>query len=153
MVEFEDKYVFKFQKLTKSWRKGRPPSSVEFCVYQQNPKRFIVKAIKSYLQVTIAWRNKNSQKQLLRRTFAPYQKVRKTTVAGWVKAILGLSGTNTNLFTAHSTRAASTSKVKVKGLPLEDILKRGSWSNKWTRQKHYHKLFQMSQLNFKKLLK
>ena len=82
MVEFEDKYVFKFQKLTKSWRKGRPPSSVEFCAYQQNPERFIVKAIKSYLQVTIAWRNKNSQKQLLRRTFAPYQKVRKTTVAG-----------------------------------------------------------------------
>ena len=25
MVEFEDKYVFKFHKLTKSWRKGRPP--------------------------------------------------------------------------------------------------------------------------------
>ena len=47
MVEFKDKYVFKFHKLTKSWRKGRPPLSVEFCVYQQNPKLCVVQAIKS----------------------------------------------------------------------------------------------------------
>ena len=60
MVEFEDKYVFKFHKLTKSWRKGRPPLSVKFCAYQQNLKLCVVQAIKSFLQVTQAWRNKNS---------------------------------------------------------------------------------------------
>ena len=37
------------------------------------------------------------------------------------KLILGSAGTDTNLFTAHSTRAASTSKAKVKGLSLGDI--------------------------------
>ena len=139
MVEFEDKYVFKFHKLTKSWRKGRPPLSVEFCAYQQNPKLCVVQAIKSYLQVTQAWRNKNGQKQLLLSTLAPHQEVKKSTAAGWVKAILGSAGIDTNLFTAHSTRAASTSKAKVKGLSLEDILKRGNWSNKSTWQKHHHK--------------
>ena len=65
MIEFEDKYVFTFYKLTKSWRKGTPPLSVEFCAYQQNPKLCVVQAIKSYLQVTQAWRNKNGQKQFL----------------------------------------------------------------------------------------
>ena len=100
MIEFEDKYVFKFHKLTKSWRKGRPPLSVEFCAYQQNPKLCVVQAIKP--------------SQLLLRTLAPHQEVKKSTVAGWVKAILGSAGTDTNLFTAHSTRAASTSKAKVK---------------------------------------
>ena len=51
MVGLEDKYVFNFHKLTKSWREGRPPLSVEFCAYQQNPKLCVVQAIKSYLQV------------------------------------------------------------------------------------------------------
>ena len=45
MIEFEDKYFFTFHKLTKSWRKGRPPLSVEFCAYQQNPKLCEVQAI------------------------------------------------------------------------------------------------------------
>ena len=35
MIEFEDKYLFTFHKLTESWRKGRHPLSVEFCAYQQ----------------------------------------------------------------------------------------------------------------------
>ena len=33
MVEFEDKYVSEFHKLTKSLRKGSPCLSVEFCAY------------------------------------------------------------------------------------------------------------------------
>ena len=44
------------------------------------------------LQVTRAWRNKNGQKQLLLSILAPHQKVKKSTVAGWVKAILGSAG-------------------------------------------------------------
>ena len=62
MIEFEDKYDFTFHKLTKTSRKGRPPLSVEFCAYQQNPKLCVVQAIKSYLQVTQARWNKNGQK-------------------------------------------------------------------------------------------
>ena len=123
MVEFEDRYVFKFHKLTKSWRKGRHPLLVEFCAYQQNPKLCVAQGIKSYLRVKQAWWNKNGQKQLLLSTLAPHQKVKKSSVAGWVKAILGSPGIDTNLFTAHSTRAASTSKAKVKVLSLEDISK------------------------------
>ena len=124
MIEFEDKYVFIFHKLSKSWRKARPPLSVECCAYQQNPKLSVVQAIKSYLQVMQAWRNKNGQKQLLLGTLVPHQEVKTSTVAGWVKTILGSTEIDANLFIAHSTRAASTSKAKVKGLSLEDILKR-----------------------------
>ena len=150
MVEFEDKYVFKFHKLSKSQRKGRPPLSVEFCAYQKNQKFCVVQAIKSYLQATQAWRHKNGQKQLLLNTSAPHQEVKNSTVAGWVKAILGSAGTDTNLFTVHSTRAASTFKAKVKGLSLEDILKGGNWSNKSTWQKHYHKFVSNESAQFQK---
>ena len=37
--------------------------------------------------------------------------------------ILGLASIDTFLFTTHSTRSAFTSKVKVKWLLIEDILK------------------------------
>ena len=97
------------------------------------------------------WWNKNGQKQLLLlHTLAPHQEVKKSTVAGCIKAILGSAGIDTNLFTAHSTRAASTSKAKVKGLSLEDILKRGNWSNKSTWQKHYHKFVSNESAQFQK---
>ena len=46
IVKYENKYVFTFHKLNKSWRKGRPPLSVEFCTYQHNPKLSVVEAIK-----------------------------------------------------------------------------------------------------------
>ena len=46
MIEFEDKYVFTFYKLTKSWSTSRPPLSVECCAYNQNTKLCIVQAIK-----------------------------------------------------------------------------------------------------------
>ena len=88
---------FKFHKLTKRWRKGRPPLSVEFCAYQQNLKLCVIQDIKSYLQVTQAWRNTNGQNQLLLSTLAPYQEVKKSEVAGWVKAILGTVGIVTKL--------------------------------------------------------
>ena len=54
MTEFEDKIVFAFHKSTKSWRKDRPPLSVEFCAYRKNLNLCVVQAIKSYLQVTQA---------------------------------------------------------------------------------------------------
>ena len=149
LIEFEDKIGFTFHKLTDSWRKGRPLLSVEICVYRQNPNLCVVQAIKSYLQVTQAWRNKYGQKQLLLSTLDPHQEVKKSTVAGRVKTILGSAGIDTNLFTAHSTRAASTSKAKVKGLSL-DILKRGNWSNKSTWQKHYHKFVSNESAQFQK---
>ena len=71
-------------------------------------------------------------------------------VAGWIKAIWGSAGIDTNLFTAHSTRAASTSKAKVKGSSLEDILKRGNCSNKTTWQKHYYKFVSNESAQFQK---
>ena len=143
-------YIFEFHKLTKSWRKGRPCLSVELFAYQQNTKLCVVAAIKLYLQVTQVQQKENGQKQLLLSTLAPHQADKKSTVAGCVKAILGSAGIDTNLFTAHSTRAASTSKAKVKGLSLEDILKRGNWSNKSISLKYYHKFVSNESAQFQK---
>ena len=55
---------------------------------------------------------KNGQKQLLLSTLVQHQEVKKSTVAGWAKAILGSAGIDTNLFTAHSIELLPRSKLR-----------------------------------------
>ena len=43
------------------------------------------------------------------------------------------------VFTAHSARAASTSKAKENSIPIEDILKKAGWSSVKTFAQFYDK--------------
>jgi len=43
----------------------------------------------------------------------------------------------TELFTSHSTRAASVSKAKQKDVPLDEILSQAGWSTADTFRKFY----------------
>ena len=56
-----------------------------------------------------------------------------------LKKTLKQAGINTDLFKAHSTRSASSSKASVDGVPLAEILKRGSWPHHSTWQRFYNK--------------
>ena len=42
--------------------------------------------------------------------------------------MLKIAGIDTSLYKERSLRSASTSKAKVLGISLKDILKRGQWS-------------------------
>ena len=86
-------------------------------------------------------RKKNQASQLLLSFIKPHNAVAKSTVAGWVKQILIMSGINTDIVKPHSTRSASSSHARLSDLLLSDALKRGSWSNKATREKLYNKPF------------
>ena len=55
-----------------------------------------------------------------------------------MKLVLKLVGIVTSLYKAHSSRSASTSKVKILGMSHKDILKRGHWSEASTWQRHYN---------------
>ena len=48
-----------------------------------------------------------------------------------------MAGIDLTVFTAHSTRAASTSKANNIGLSLKDIAKAAGWKGSNTSQKHY----------------
>ena len=91
---------------------------------------FLLRGVKSLV-------NKGSRTKLLLSTIEPNQKVKKCTVAGWLKSIFGEAGIDTSQFTAHYTRSASTSKVKINGLSIGVILRRGNWSRNSTWRKHY----------------
>ena len=58
--------------------------------------------MKSSLQVTQAWRNRNGQKHLLLSTLTPHQEVYKYTGAGWVNAIFGSAGIDKQIYSTFS---------------------------------------------------
>ena len=100
----------------------------------------MVAALDCYIERSSIWREKNQTSQLLVSFIKPHNAVAKSTVAGWVKQILIMSGINTDIFKPHPTRSASSSNARISALSLSDILKRGSWSNKTRWGKFYKKL-------------
>ena len=68
-----------------------------------------------------------------------YTKMPCKAELNWVKKGLKLAGVNMDIFTAHSTRAASTSKVKG-SVKLSTILKTAGWRRSQTFAKYYDKV-------------
>ena len=69
----------------------------------------------------------------------PHKVVSRDTVSRWVKSVLRSSGIDITVFSAGSTRSASSSKALRQGAPIEDILKGGGWSRASTFSKWYKK--------------
>ena len=68
----------------------------------------------------------------------PHGGVSRSTIARWTKEGLSKSGVDTDIFTPHSTRAASTSKAAGR-VKLSTILKTAGWRRSSTFAKFYHK--------------
>ena len=54
-----------------------------------------------------------------------------------MKEVMGNSGIDTEIFKPHSTRVASNSSAYKLGMPLQEVLKRGKWSNAGTLFTYY----------------
>ena len=67
----------------------------------------------------------------------PHHPASKDTLARWVKEVMGNSGIDTEIFKPHSTRVASNSAAYKLGMPLQEVLKRGQWSNAGTFFTYY----------------
>ncbi|XP_060084159.1 uncharacterized protein LOC132563416 [Ylistrum balloti] len=79
----------------------------------------------------------------------PYKPVSKATLARWIKTTLASAGIDMNIFTPHSTRAASVSAASRLQVPITSILSTAGWSNTSTFAKFYKKLFVDSSTVFK----
>lgn len=131
MVKTQSSYILHFSKVTKSWKRGKPPPEVEFYEFPTNKNLCVVTTLDEYLRRSQEWRS-GVKFQLLLSHIKPHNEVKQSTIAGWVKAVMRDAGIDISKFKAHSCRSASTSKAKVMGLSLDDILKRGQWSGKST---------------------
>ncbi|XP_067215712.1 uncharacterized protein [Linepithema humile] len=60
----------------------------------------------------------------------PHRPVTAQTLARWVKELLGSAGIDTSIFSAHSTRHASTSLAASRGVSVDEIRRTGAgWSS------------------------
>ena len=139
MIKTSEYYEFRFHKLHKSWRKGEFSPSLKIYAFPSDKALGVVAALDCYLERSSMWREENQISQLLVSFIKLHNAVAKSTVAGWVKQILIISGVNNDIFKPHSTRSLSSSHARLSGLSLSVILKRRSWFNKITWEKFYNK--------------
>lgn len=59
----------------------------------------------------------------------PFKPVSTVTISRWIQTVMCQSGIDTDIFTVHNTRAASTSKATNNNVPINEILSRAGWSN------------------------
>ena len=126
----------RFRTLLKHSRPGKHLAEITIKGYAPDRRTCVTTVLAEYLLRT---RNLRHSNQLFLSYMRPHKPVTKDTIARWVKTVLVYSGIDTNIFTAHSTRAAATTKAKLRNVPLGTILKTAGWSSDKTFAKYYDK--------------
>ena len=127
---------FRVKTLLKQSRPGHHLGELSIKGFAPDRRICIVTTIQEYLRRTSSLRNCD---QLLVSYVRPHGPVSKDTISRWVKTVLNFSGVDTTIFSAHSTRAASTTKAKLSHVPLGTILKTAGWSSTNTFATYYDK--------------
>ena len=127
---------FRIGDLTKTSAPGRHVNELSFKAFAPDRRLCILKVLHEYIKVTKPIRGSSTKLWLT--TKKPYQPASRDTIRRWVKDVLTSAGIDTKIFTAHSTRAASTSKA-AQFVPLQTILQTATWSNATTFRRYYDK--------------
>ena len=101
----------------------------ELCVYE---------TLNYYISTTEKLRNST---KLLVLFVKPHRAVTSSTIGRWIKSVLGQAGIDTERFSGHSTRCASTSKARL-SVSTDIILATAGWTKESTFRKFYSCCFQ-----------
>ena len=114
---------------TKTTRRKIKPIVVK-CICTQNDDLNVALYVKAYLEATKQFRqNCSPPKNQLFLSWKTFSPVSKQTIARWLTTVLGLSGIDTNIYSAHSFRGAGLSTAHRRGASLASIMAAGNWSN------------------------
>ena len=133
MKSQSDKLKFTIARLSKKRRCG-PPRGVEYSRFADSLKLCPVTSLLSYVDRTKE-KYTNKEFKLFLALKKPHMSVSTGTISRWLKEMLRMAGINN--CAAHSTRAASTSAAKCKGISVRDILRAGNWSRESTFNRFY----------------
>ena len=109
--------------------------------FADQPALCVVNTLKEYLNRTKPLRK--DAKKLFISFQKPYAAVSKETISRWLKMVLQEAGVDVDIFTAHSTRAASVSAAKRNGVAIEEILRTAGWANNSVFASFYDKPIQV----------
>ena len=130
---------FTIPGLTKTRRPGDKPVKVSMKSYDECKVLDVRRCILDYIKRTAAWRVDADKHKLLLSTIKPHNPVATSTISGWIKSTLTEAGIDTSIFTAHSTRAASTSKAVSSGVSVIEIMQKANWKRASTFKIFYRK--------------
>lgn len=130
-----DYVVLRLMELTKTQRVGTPLKEVSVAAYT-DARLCPVRTLEEYLRRSASWHAKRPT-QLLLALRRPHQPVASSTVARWLKMVLGEAKIDCTEFTAHSTRGASTSAAARAGVSTEVVLATAEWKRASTFRRFY----------------
>lgn len=136
-IEFQlGKVIIHTNHILKQTKPGHQLQHISLQQYDKNPNICIVKVLKEYIERTEVLRN--GEQKLLISTQKPHKAISNQTVSRWVKIVLRNSGIH-NKYGAHSTRAASTSAARIRGVSLTTIINTAGWKGAKTFAQFYNK--------------
>lgn len=107
--------------------------------FTENPSICPAKTLEDYLTLTSTLRPEGTDNLLLTHK-KPHKLATAQTISRWIKQTLAESGVDVTVFSAHSTRHASTSAAASAGINIDDIRKAAGWSsNSQTFVKFYNR--------------
>ena len=122
-------------------RKSSAPRKILYHYFLENPEVCPVTVLQLYLRKTAEQVTPmRSPKPVFVTSRKPIHRAKPGTIGHWIKDILSLAGVDTDNFSAHSTRSASTSHAATRGVPISDILKAANWSTQTTFERFYYRL-------------
>ena len=138
--------IFNVKGLLKHSRPNHPTRPVSFHAFPYDAQLCPVALVESYLSARSQLPGADKHDEFILCFRKPHGPATTDTLARWVKTVLSLSGVNLfDSFTAHSCRSASTSKAKLHGVALLEILKAGQWSKESTFFQFYAKDIMVSE--------
>lgn len=143
LIRVEDIHLTEFQveinfpHILKHSKPGNHQDKAVFKSFQTNKTLCIVTSLREYLNRTRVLRD--VEQKLFISTQAPFKAVARATISRWVRTLMEKAGINVEKFKPHSTRAASTSSARDKGVPLKCIMKAAGWSQENTYRRFYDK--------------
>ena len=142
MVRDDRQYTFYIPKILKSTTNLFHQDPLEFQAFTPNSKLCVHNCLDEYLGRTRNIRenvmHEDEDKIPIILSYAsPHRPIKSATLARYVKDFLLESGVDVTVFTCHSTRSASTSKLNNLGLSLKDISRAAGWKGASTFQKFY----------------
>ena len=131
-----DKVIFHIIGLTKCSKPTGPNQPLVYRAYVEGELLCPVKCIYAYLAQKSEIVTQDFPEFFI--TFGQsHHPVSKDSLARWVKEVMENSGIDTEIFKSHSTWVASNSTAYKLGMPLQEVLKKGQWSNVGTFFTYY----------------
>lgn len=126
-ISLEEKLIIRVPDRIKTSAPGRSQPLFMFSRFVNQENLCIVRIMEHYLENTKDLRP-SSCDFLFISLSKPYRAVSSQTISRWIRRGLEDCGIDTSLFSAHSTRHASTSQAASRGVPLDFIRRAAGWT-------------------------